>query len=79
MAKHISERLNCILKVLDRTNFCEGQFLFIFLFLLMKFVEMSPKLKNPVTQAKMKPHWEKIMCGVSYTDYKLSREVFYTL
>ena len=45
----------------------------------MKFFEMSPKLKNPVSQAKTKPHWEKILCGISYTDYKLSREVFYTL
>ena len=40
---------------------------------------MSPKLKNLVTQVKTKPHWEKIMCEIGYTDFKLSREVFHTL
>ena len=45
MAKHF-RKIELCFKILDRTNFWEGQFLFIYLFLLTKFVENVNKIKK---------------------------------
>ena len=45
MAKHF-KKIELCFKILDRTNFWEGQFLFIYLFLLTKFVENVTKIKK---------------------------------
>ena len=45
MAKHF-RKIELCFKILDRTNFWEGQFLFIYLILLTKFVENVTKIKK---------------------------------
>ena len=45
MAKHF-KKIELCFKILDRTNFWEGQFLFIYLILLTKFVENVTKIKK---------------------------------